>query len=64
MASPPAAKRVIDEVSGWLRVYDDGSVDRTWTGPPEALPLMSSIPSHSHPIDGISLVDLPGHPAL
>ncbi|KAK8575709.1 hypothetical protein V6N13_033032 [Hibiscus sabdariffa] len=24
-------EKVVDEVSGWLRVYDDGSVDRTWT---------------------------------
>ncbi|KAH0464823.1 hypothetical protein IEQ34_004926 [Dendrobium chrysotoxum] len=64
MASPPASKRVIDQVSGWLRVFDDGSVDRTWTGPSEALPLMSSVPAHSSPVDGLSIVDLPGHPTL
>lgn len=64
VSSSPANKRVIDEVSGWLRVYEDGSVDRRWTGPPEALHLMSSVPAHSAPIDGLSLVDLPGHPTL
>jgi hypothetical protein len=25
-------KKLVDEVSGWLRVYDDGSVDRTTRG--------------------------------
>ncbi|XP_066367852.1 carboxylesterase 15-like [Miscanthus floridulus] len=52
-------RKVVDEVSGWLRVLDDGSVDRTWTGPPEALPLMEPVPR-----DGHTLHDLPGEPNL
>ncbi|KAK1303883.1 putative carboxylesterase 6 [Acorus calamus] len=35
---------VVEEISGWLRVYSDGSVDRTWTGPPEAAPLLEHVP--------------------
>ncbi|CAL9107537.1 unnamed protein product [Musa textilis] len=58
------AKRVVDEVSGWLRVFDDGSVDRTWTGPPEALFLMEPVPPFDTPRDGVTLHDLPGDPSL
>ncbi|KAM0954037.1 putative carboxylesterase [Dioscorea sansibarensis] len=58
-------KKVVDEVSGWLRLYDDGSVDRTWTGPPVALSLMSSIPPSSTPnSDNVTVHDLPGEPNL
>ncbi|CAD6272148.1 unnamed protein product [Miscanthus lutarioriparius] len=57
-------RKVVDEVSGWLRVLDDGSVDRTWTGPPEALPLMEPVPPYAVPRDGHTLHDLPGEPNL
>lgn len=58
------SRRVVDEVSGWLRVLDDGTVDRTWTGPPEALPLMQPVPPYAVPRDGHTLHDLPGEPNL
>ncbi|KAG1327741.1 putative carboxylesterase 17 [Cocos nucifera] len=64
MVDPERIKQVVDEVSGWLRVFDDGSVDRTWTGPAEALFLMEPVPSHDYPRDGIALLDLPGEPSL
>lgn len=57
-------RKVVDEVSGWLRVFDDGSVDRTWTGPPEALPLMEPVAPYAAPRDGHTLHDLPGEPNL
>ncbi|CAN6351019.1 unnamed protein product [Urochloa humidicola] len=60
----PASRKVVDEVSGWLRVFDDGSVDRTWTGPPEALPLMEPVAPYAEPRDGHTLHDLPGEPNL
>ncbi|KAL6620246.1 hypothetical protein ACP70R_035385 [Stipagrostis hirtigluma subsp. patula] len=63
-AQAPAGRKVVDEVSGWLRVLDDGSVDRTWTGPPEALPLMQPVPPYAEPRDGHTLHDLPGEPNL
>jgi acetyl esterase/lipase len=53
-------RKVVDEVSGWLRVFDDGSIDRTWTGPPEALPLMQPVEPYAVPRDGHTLHDLPG----
>ncbi|KAL5799491.1 hypothetical protein ACOSQ3_032568 [Xanthoceras sorbifolium] len=51
-------KRVVDEVSGWLRFYDDGSVDRTWTGPPEVKFMSESVPSHHHFVDGVATADV------
>ncbi|XP_039118837.1 probable carboxylesterase 17 [Dioscorea cayenensis subsp. rotundata] len=58
-------KMVIDEVPGWLRLFDDGSVDRTWTGPPQALFQMSSIPPSPTPnSDNVTVHDLPGDPNL
>ncbi|KAG8068727.1 hypothetical protein GUJ93_ZPchr0005g15992 [Zizania palustris] len=63
-AVAPSERKVVDEVSGWLRVLDDGTVDRTWTGPPEALPLMQPVPPYAEPRDGHTLHDLPGEPNL
>ncbi|XP_078175314.1 putative carboxylesterase 17 [Carex rostrata] len=60
----PNTKKVVDEVSGWLRVFDDGSVDRTWTGPPEVLPLMEPVPPYDVSRQGITLHHLPGTPNL
>uniref|UniRef100_A0ACD5VJX7 Uncharacterized protein n=1 Tax=Avena sativa TaxID=4498 RepID=A0ACD5VJX7_AVESA len=60
----PDGRKVVDEVSGWLRVFDDGSIDRTWTGPPEALPLMQPVEPYAVPRDGHTLHDLPGEPDL
>ncbi|KAJ1262882.1 hypothetical protein BS78_09G143000 [Paspalum vaginatum] len=58
------SRKVVDEVSGWLRVLDDGTVDRTWTGPPEALPLMQPVAPYAVPRDGHTLHDIPGEPSL
>lgn len=51
-------KKVIAEVSGWLKLFNDGSVDRTWTGPPEVDFLMKSVPPHEEYIDGIATRDV------
>ncbi|KAK8516940.1 hypothetical protein V6N13_092235 [Hibiscus sabdariffa] len=51
-------KKVVDEVSGWLRVYDDGSVDRTWTGPPEVKFMAEPVPPHDQFIDGVATRDV------
>ncbi|CAL1376994.1 unnamed protein product [Linum trigynum] len=50
--------RVVDEVSGWLRRYDDGSVDRAWTGPPEVKFMSDPVPPHKHFVDGVSTHDV------
>jgi hypothetical protein len=60
----PSGRKVVDELSGWLRLLEDGSVDRTWTGPPEALPLMQPVAPYAVPRDGHTLNDLPGEPNL
>lgn len=48
----------MDEVSGWLRVYDDGSVDRTWTGPPEVKFMADPVPPHEEFINGVATRDV------
>ncbi|RDY02268.1 putative carboxylesterase 17, partial [Mucuna pruriens] len=50
-------KKLVDEVSGWLKLYDDGSVDRIWTGPPEVKFMVESVPSHQEFIDGVAVRD-------
>ncbi|KAH0981389.1 hypothetical protein GBA52_008566 [Prunus armeniaca] len=51
-------KVVVNEVSGWLRVFDDGSVDRTWTGPPQVEFMTESVPPHDDFIDGVATRDV------
>lgn len=51
-------KKIVEEVSGWLRVYDDGSVDRTWTGPPEVSFMAKPVMSHEKFIDGVAVKDV------
>jgi acetyl esterase/lipase len=51
-------RKVVDEVSGWLRVYDDGSVDRTWTGPPEVKFMADPVPPHEEFVDGVAVKDV------
>ncbi|XP_074359281.1 putative carboxylesterase 17 [Apium graveolens] len=51
-------KKIAQEVSGWLRVYDDGSVDRTWTSPPEVSFMAQPVMSHEKFIDGVAVKDV------
>ncbi|XVE68429.1 hypothetical protein DITRI_Ditri09bG0067900 [Diplodiscus trichospermus] len=51
-------KKLVDEVSGWLRVYDDGSVDRTWTGPPEVKFMAEPVSPHEQFIEGVATRDV------
>lgn len=50
--------QMVDEVPGWLRVYEDGSVDRTWTGPPEAKFMAEPVAPHEEFIDGVAVRDV------
>nr|WIV69102.1 PUCXE25 protein [Pyrus ussuriensis] len=51
-------KVLVDEVSGWLRVFADGSVDRTWTGPPQVQFLTEPVAPHDEFIDGVATRDV------
>ncbi|KAM0048142.1 putative carboxylesterase [Helianthus debilis subsp. tardiflorus] len=53
-----ADRKIIDQVSGWLTVYDDGFVDRAWTGPPQFKFMSDPVPPHHHFIDGVATHDL------
>ncbi|KAA8519287.1 hypothetical protein F0562_013543 [Nyssa sinensis] len=57
-------KKVIQEVSGWLRVFDDGSVDRTWTGPPQVKFMAEPVPPHHDFVDGVATRDVLIHGEL
>lgn len=50
-------KKVVEDVPGWLRVFDDGSVDRSWTGPSEAEFLATPVPPSEQFIDGVATRD-------
>ncbi|KAK9283104.1 hypothetical protein L1049_011335 [Liquidambar formosana] len=51
-------KKLVDQVSGWLRLFDDGSVDRTWTGPPEVKFMVEPVSQHDDFIDGVATRDV------
>ncbi|KAL5568731.1 hypothetical protein UlMin_025306 [Ulmus minor] len=51
-------KKLVEDVSGWLRLYNDGSVDRTWTGPPEIKFMAEPVLPHDHFIDGVAVRDV------
>ncbi|KAI4332916.1 hypothetical protein L6164_017786 [Bauhinia variegata] len=51
-------RKLVDEVSGWLRVYDDGSVDRTWTGPPEVKFMAEPVAPHEEFTEGVATRDV------
>lgn len=51
-------KKLVEEVSGWLRIFDDGWVDRTWTGPPEVKFMAEPVPPHEEFIEGVAIRDV------
>ncbi|KAF8028141.1 hypothetical protein BT93_E0910 [Corymbia citriodora subsp. variegata] len=51
-------KKIVDEVPGWLRVYEDGSVDRTWTGSPEAKFMAEPVAPHEEFVAGVAVRDV------
>lgn len=51
-------KKLVQEVTGWLKVFDDGSVDRTWTGPPEARFMTEPVPPHHEFKNGVATSDV------
>ncbi|KAK9142648.1 hypothetical protein Syun_012048 [Stephania yunnanensis] len=51
-------KKLVDRVSGWLSVFDDGSVDRSWTGPPEVEFMSKRVELREEFINGVATYDL------
>ncbi|KAI3498150.1 hypothetical protein L1887_33919 [Cichorium endivia] len=51
-------RTIVDQVSGWLTVYNDGFVDRTWTGPPQFKFMSDPVPPHHNFIHGVATHDL------
>ncbi|KAH1253815.1 putative carboxylesterase 6 [Glycine max] len=48
-------KKLVDEVSGWLKIYDDGSVDRTWSRQDQFKFMVERVPPHKKFIDGVAV---------
>lgn len=53
-------KEVVEEVSGWFRVFKDGTVDRSWTGiDDQVLPLTMRVsPSNDAFVEGVATKDV------
>ncbi|KAJ7982395.1 Alpha/beta-Hydrolases superfamily protein [Quillaja saponaria] len=51
-------KKLVDDVSGWLKVYDDGSVDRTWTGSADVKFMAEPVPPHEEFVNGVATRDV------
>ncbi|PWA77145.1 alpha/Beta hydrolase fold protein [Artemisia annua] len=51
-------RKVIDHVSGWMTMYDDGCVERTFTGPPQFKFMSDPVAPHAHFIDGVAVHDI------
>uniref|UniRef100_A0A0D6QV85 Alpha/beta hydrolase fold-3 domain-containing protein n=1 Tax=Araucaria cunninghamii TaxID=56994 RepID=A0A0D6QV85_ARACU len=58
MAKMLGEREVVEEVSGWLKIFSDGSVDRTWTGPEQVKALLMAVPaSGDNFVDGVATRD-------
>ncbi|KAL1533466.1 putative carboxylesterase 17 [Salvia divinorum] len=51
-------RKMIDQISGWLTLFEDGSADRTWAGPPEVKFMTDAVPPHAHFVDGVATADV------
>uniref|UniRef100_A0A0E0F987 Alpha/beta hydrolase fold-3 domain-containing protein n=1 Tax=Oryza meridionalis TaxID=40149 RepID=A0A0E0F987_9ORYZ len=49
-------KTVVDEVTGWLRLYSDGTVERLT--PPGAEPFTAIVPPYTEPRNGVTVHDV------
>ncbi|GJN06693.1 hypothetical protein PR202_ga24449 [Eleusine coracana subsp. coracana] len=56
-AESTSNKTVVEEVTGWLRVYSDGTVERLT--PPGAEPFTAIVPPYAEPRDGVTVHDVP-----
>nr|GEY07447.1 probable carboxylesterase 15 [Tanacetum cinerariifolium] len=52
-----SGKKIVDEISGWLTLYDNGSVDRTWSGAPRFKFLAEPVPPHKDFVNGVATRD-------
>ncbi|CAN6371471.1 unnamed protein product [Urochloa humidicola] len=56
MAQANPNRTVIEEVTGWLRIYSDGTVERLT--PPGAEPFTAIVPPYTTPRDGVTVHDI------
>ena len=62
MASP-CGKKLVDDVAGWIKIYDDGSVERP-APPPELRAMAATIAPYDVPCNGVTVHDIPANPPL
>ncbi|TVU01821.1 hypothetical protein EJB05_52706, partial [Eragrostis curvula] len=57
IANASSNRTVIEEVTGWLRIYSDGTVERLT--PPGGEPFTAIVPPYAEPRDGVTVHDIP-----
>ncbi|XP_044946286.1 probable carboxylesterase 17 [Hordeum vulgare subsp. vulgare] len=63
MANTTRRKKLVEDIGGWIKVYDDGTVERS-PPPPEASQLATAIAPYDVPRDGVTVHDIPSNPPL
>ncbi|CAM0949311.1 unnamed protein product [Alopecurus aequalis] len=63
MASTCCKKALVDDIAGWIKIYDDGSVERP-APPPELRPMIANIAPYDVPCNGVTVHDIPADPPL
>jgi hypothetical protein len=56
IAEANSNKTVVEEVTGWIRIYSDGTVERLT--PPGGEPFTAIIPPYAEPRDGLTVHDI------
>ncbi|XP_051184266.1 probable carboxylesterase 17 [Lolium perenne] len=56
-------KELVDDIAGWIKIYNDGTVERP-APPPEAQQLATSIPPYDVPCNGVTVHDISADPPL
>uniref|UniRef100_A0ACD5YK48 Uncharacterized protein n=1 Tax=Avena sativa TaxID=4498 RepID=A0ACD5YK48_AVESA len=63
MASTCCKKVLVDDIAGWIKIYDDGTVERPGP-PPAAHELAATIAPYDVPRNGVTVHDIPADPPL
>jgi hypothetical protein len=63
MASTCCKKVLVDDIAGWIKIYNDGTVERP-APPPEAHGLAATIAPYDVPRNGVTVHDILADPPL
>ncbi|XP_037432892.1 probable carboxylesterase 17 [Triticum dicoccoides] len=63
MADTVCCKKLVEDIGGWIKVYDDGTIERS-PPPPEASQLATTIAPYDVPRNGVTVHDIRANPPL